>query len=611
MTGLAQEPDSPTRATEPGGSAEPPRRVADPERRRAALVDVAVAAGLLLGAVVVNHGLLASPSTRVLSLNVSDQDLFEWYLARGTQAFGRDAGLLSHLVNAPEGINLMCNTSIVLLGMLFAPVTVLFGAPVSFALVMTLNFAATGFAWYLLMSRSLGLHRAAAATGGAVAAFAPGMVSHGNAHPNLTAQWLIPVIVWCVLRLARTGWSDLPPGRWTRRVAGTGLLLAAVICAQLFIGEEVLFLAAVALGLFCVMYAVCAPRRALAALPALATGVIVAAGVATVILAYPLWMQFAGPQHVPNGPFSASYFSGDVAALTTFSPLTLAGNPAGDRLTSGASEYNSFLGLPILLVFSAAAAWLWRRPAVPAIVVTAVVMLSLSWGPQLVVNGTRTVHNGPYQLIASLPVVGSALPSRFALTLIPLIGLVVAMALDRALRSGGELPRFVVPIVLAAALLPMLPVPLPTAERAPVPKFFTEGYWRSCVKPGGTLVPVPPPDSGQPDRMRWASAADAAFAIPEGYFIGPYAEGGNASVGIYSRPTAAILKDVEESGTIPRLSQDDVGRAREDVAYWHTTCLVLGHHGQPHVQELRQTMDALFGPGRDVADVTVWRVTPS
>ena len=47
--------------------------------------------------------------------------------------------------------------------------------------------------------------------------------------------------------------------------------------------------------------------------------------------------------------------------------------------------------------------------------------------------------------------------------------------------------------LVVAALLPIFPTPLPTAERAPVPEFITAGHWRDCVRPGGVLVPVPLP----------------------------------------------------------------------------------------------------------------------
>ena len=97
--------------------------------------------------------------------------------------------------------------------MLLAPVTLAFGAPVTFASLVAGNLAATGIGWYLLFARTLAVHRVGALIGAAFAAFAPGMVSQSNAHLHMTAAWLVPPIVWCVVRLAhQTEVTGGPPG---------------------------------------------------------------------------------------------------------------------------------------------------------------------------------------------------------------------------------------------------------------------------------------------------------------------------------------------------------------------------------------------------------------
>jgi len=160
------------------------------------------------------------------------------------------------------------------------------------------------------------------------------------------------------------------------------------------------------------------------------------------------------------------------------------------------------------------------------------------------------------------------------------------------------------------SLLPIVPKPLPAIDRAPVPRFFTSGHWRTCVKPGGTLVPVPLPTPGIPEPMRWAAAADDAFALPEGFFIAPYAEGGRASVGTYSQPTSDLLHAVERNGQTPELGDEHRAAARRDVAFWRATCFVLAPDVVVNPTQLRSTMEQLFGPGEQVDDVIVWRVRP-
>ncbi len=267
--------------------------VAAPTRWSPRAVDTALCAVLALAAVILAYGLLVHPATRALALNADDQALVEWLLALGTRFWTGDLDLVTHLLNAPDGVNLMSNASMLTLGIVLTPVTLAFGAPVSFAVGVAANLAATAVGWYLLMARTLRLHRAAAAVGAAFCAYAPGMVSQSNAHLHMTSQWLVPVMVWCVVRLAGTRALALPPERWLRRVVGTGLLLALVVIVQLFLGEEVLFLTVATLALLCVAYAVIAPGRAARAVGPLAFGVGVATGVALIVLAHPLWVQFA------------------------------------------------------------------------------------------------------------------------------------------------------------------------------------------------------------------------------------------------------------------------------------------------------------------------------
>ena len=73
------------------------------------------------------------------------------------------------------------------------------------------NLAATAIAWYLLLRRTLGATGSPPASAAAFCGFAPGMVSQTNSHLHMTAQWLVPAMVWCVVRLARA--ADREPAR--------------------------------------------------------------------------------------------------------------------------------------------------------------------------------------------------------------------------------------------------------------------------------------------------------------------------------------------------------------------------------------------------------------
>lgn len=599
--------DQAARSTGPVASAHWPARWLTAATRHRTDLLVCLLFTLLAGWL--THGLWPDPSGRMLALNPEDQALYEWFLAVDSRALLGDFSLLSDRLNAPDGVNLMANTTVIALGVFFAPVTLLIGASTTFALLAALNLAGTAVAWYLLFTRMLGARRLAAALGGWLCGFGPGMISQTNSHLHMTAQWLVPVIIWLVVRLLRAADPARRPdaaGPDRRRMLTSAVGLAVTVTVQVFIGEEVLFLTALVLLVMTITYAAVDRGLARRALPGFAGGLTLAAGLALIALGYPLWFQFAGPQGVTDGMFSPHYFSADLTSWWTISPLSVAGGDEVARLTTGPTEYNAFLGWPLLLVAAACTVWLRRRPLVIAAVVAALVMAALSLGPDVVVAGRRTTVTGPYALLHGLPVVDGALPTRFALAVLPLLGTLLVLAVDRALRGAGR-ARLLVPAAVGAALLPIFPAPLPTTDRPSVPEFVTGGHWRECVRPGGVLVPVPLPTPKEPWPMWWAAAADAGFGTPEGFFIGPYGRQGTAAMGTYKQPTSALLAEVASQGDQPVISAEQRRQAARDVEFWGTSCVALAAD-TPNVKSLRGTLEQLYGPATRIADAWIWRV---
>ena len=101
------------------------------------------------------------------------------------------------------------------------------------------------------------------------------MISQTNSHLHMTAQWLVPVIVWLVVRLLRAvrpgpDPTPRPPSGRPSRMVTSAVGLAAAVTVQVFIGEEVLFLTALTLLVMAVGYAVADRDLARRALPGFA-----------------------------------------------------------------------------------------------------------------------------------------------------------------------------------------------------------------------------------------------------------------------------------------------------------------------------------------------------
>jgi hypothetical protein len=611
-------------APAPDATADPPAEpVPDSGRATGRRWHLAVAVLALGLAFWVTQGLWSDPYSHVLAQNRGDQAFFEWLLGYGVYILGHGADpFFTTLLNAPNGVNLAANTSITVDTVLFSPLTLLAGPQVSFVAILTLNLAGTAFAWYLFLARWLVKSRAAAAVAGLFCGFAPGMISHANGHLNFTSGWVAPLVLWWVLKLRE-------PGRWLRN----GLVLGVLLGIGFSIAAEGLFFTALASAVFVVTWSLSRATRAeaRAAAPTVLAALGVAAVVAGALLAYPLYMHFDGPQTFSGTGFNQRHYVEDVAAYISFSSRSLAAWAGLDSayLASNPTEETSFFGLPLMVLVIGSLVMLWRRAdpgrraTLRALTVVGALFMVLSWGPRLQILENETSIWLPYAALAHLPLFDSALPARFALALIGVIGIVLALAADRLLTeplpSVGTHTAFAA--AFAVALVPLIPQPLLTADRAPEPAFIANGTWKRYVPEGGALTALPIATNAAADGQRWQAYSmgrgGRQFRTPGGYFLGPGPLGkkGTGKVGAPWRHTDWILFRAAVYGYVSPITDQDRQQARRDLAYWDVDAVFLadqlsGANGTLFRAALEITARNLLGPPERVEDVLVWRIRP-
>lgn len=576
-------------------------------RDRHVWFDLAVVATYLLGALYVAARLWRHLDRHVLFTNSTDQLQFEYFLQHAARVVKEGAyPFFTHQMNIPDGVNLMANTSTLGLHIPLVPVTLLFGQEVSFAVMVTFSMLGTAAAWYWLFSRHVVHSRFAAAIAGAFCGFAPGIVSQANGHPNIATQVLVPIILWRGLQLAERG-----------RFVRNGVILGLLIAYQAFINEEILLFTALGAGLFVVVWALHNRTEARRVAGTFFKGVGVAAVTASAILAYPLYVQFFGAQSY-HGLWAGTHLYGaDLRSFISFSGESLAGNWRGAaRLSQNPSEENSFFGWP-LVVLSAVLAFVFRkRVLVRAAVVAGGVLGLLSIGSRLRINGNLTDIPGPYALLEPLPLFDSVITTRLALFLIPVIALLIALWLDAVLTdlkgSREQLlrGRLVGVGLVAIALLPIAPTPLPTKQRPPTPEFFTSGTWRQYVPEDGTVVAVPITSFWYAmEGMQWAADERLEFRLAGGYFLAPdpARPDRRARFGAPRRPMSDLLEKVGTTGEVSPITATDRAKALDDLRYWRASIVVLA----PRANEdaLRRATNQLLGfEPRWIEGVWVWDV---
>jgi hypothetical protein len=547
-----------------------------------------IAAAYLGAALFVTARIWRDVDHRRVEIN-SDHSQFIWFLRHAVRVVTEGVDPFStHLINAPESVNLMANTAALGLTVPMVPVTLLFGPEVSFVLLLMLGLAGTAFGWYRVFSRLLVQSRLAAAVGGGFCGFAPGMISHANGHINWTAQFLVPFIVLATLRL-RT-WKD-------------GLPLGLLVAYQAFINEEVLLYTALALAVFLGAYARLTRTRIRPAL----SGLAVAATITAVLLAYPLYRQFFGGQTYRGLPEGVAHFRADLASYPAFSRLSFGGMSTSSRLAWNISEENTFFGWPLLLLVIGMIIWLWYRPLVKAMAVTAGVFFVLSLGANLMIGRRGTGIPLPWAALEKVPLLGHVLVVRFALVIIPIIGALLALTVSLIRTIPDVRVRRLAIAGLIAVLLPILPVSIPVRTPGTTPAFITSGAWRAWVPSGMSIVAVPVPSEEFPQAMEWQRSADD-FRLAGGYFLGPGGENGRARFGAPPRPTATLIRDIYGGDEVPVVTARMQSDLRADVAYWHAAALVLPD-GTRRAPELTKLLNRLAGPSWHVRDVMVWDVT--
>jgi hypothetical protein len=610
------QPSKPTRppelivapaAGQPAETAVEPEADHRPRRPLTASAPWLVAGCYLLGALYLTWRLWADPTGRMQTGDYHDVNQMAWYLRYAATAVqhGRLPALVTSALGAPQGVNLMWNTPLLLPGVLLTPVTLLAGPQVSLDLVLTLGLAgsAASLLWVL---RRWGASLTAAAVGGAVYGFSPAVVNSGIGHYNFVFAVLPPLIVHTVLRIL-TGRGG---------AATNGLWLGWLVAAQVFIGTELLTDTALTCLVLMVVMAVSRPRAAIHRVRGVAAGLGTAAGVVLLMCDYPFWVQLFGPlaQHpAPAGSWNGNLgFFVDAAGNLLFH--TSASAAVGARYPLSLAEYLSYLGWPLIIVLAAAAVWFWRDFRVRTAAVTCAVAELLSQGGGNLPIGSHHLPGWllPFHYLQRLPVISELLPDRFAILADGMAAAVLAFSIDRA-RSAMPLVRErnarVIPVAVAVlAVLPLIPLPYQTTSVSPVPAGYQAAFAWLRLAPDAPVLVVPVPDEAhdQAKAMRWQADTGEPGELIGGYFFTPAPA--NRQPVFYDTagdivPADGILYQLWTGQPVGPLAMSQV---RAQMAYWRPAAIVaVTRPGSP----LAVFLTALLGRrAHHFGAVLAWRL---
>lgn len=526
-----------------------------PARGRAAPWQVLVVAIVALGlSLALFHRAWPRPFSTLIG-GAGDADEYTWFLAWVPFALGHGLNPLgSTYVNAPHGVNLMWNTSVLLPSLLMSPVTVIFGTAFSYNILVTvapvLN-ASVGYVAFRRWARPW-----PAAAGAFAFAFSPYMASQSGGH---LAQVLIASAPAALILLDRL--LVVQAGRPWR----DGILLGLLAWAQLLTGEEVLAMEALTAAVGIVVLAAMARREVRSRSRYAARGAAVAGAVFLALSAPFLAYQFFGPNQVQNAHQARSYAT-DLLNFFVPTGTTELAPAAALRASSHfrGSEHSAYLGIP-LLVFVVLAVVLARRRKVTWVALAAGAGAAvLSLGATLHVGGHVVGLWLPGRVLAHLPLWRNLLPGRFASMVSLAVGLLVALGLDELDRRPRptRLPGWA---LLAAGLAGILPTFHFSNSAAPIlTGFYTGWVCPPAHHPPVTLV-VPADDEVD---LRWQAQANFCFAMPT-------ATGMTGTSRASHRQTGLLFELGNPSFTLPPLTAAVRAEAAREIRQAGITAIIV------------------------------------
>ena len=297
----------------------------------------------------------------------------------------------------PDGVNLMWNTSLPLPAALMGPVTATIGLPVTVTTLYTLALALS--AWFASIAfRRYVRSYPAALLGGLVYGFSPAMIAQSSSHLHLTLGAVLPPLLLLLL-------DDILV-RQRRNPLQTGAALGALAAVQLLIGEELLAFTGIAAAVLLVALLVLFPRRVPARSAHALLGLGAAAVVFAALAAWPLAVQLLGPQRIVGDIQESSRNGNDLYSFVVPTRVMAVTPPAAlevsGRFIGRVGELNGYLGLPLAgVVLFTVVRW-WRSGVVRVAFLTGLVVLVLSMGERLHVNGEILGVDLPWRAMKSL-----------------------------------------------------------------------------------------------------------------------------------------------------------------------------------------------------------------
>ena len=532
-----------------------------------------------------------------------------WALAHGHNPFFSNA-----IYAGQGGVNMLINASWIAFGIVFAPLTWLFGPVATFNVVVTLAPVVSGWCFFLAV-RKFTRFVPGQIVAAALYGFSPIIVT-SDPVGHFFQIWLIypPLALLCLYDLFVTE-------RHRPVLLGLGLGLLTVV--QFFTSTEVLAISALLGVIGMAVSAIVASRPAWDRRRHILLGLIPAAGIAVLCLAYPAWFALYGPRHIvgaawPNTPASGVAISDLVfAGAYTHQPSALLEfggyfGPAGPNPTFVGVAVMAFLAVSAIVWFKSRLAWVFVAIGIS------------SW---LFSLGTADAWT-PWRVFEHAPLISQIIPKRFGAITVFAVALLLALSADgwwslavrryrrreqqlraphtgRSLRIAGAF----LSIITAATLIPVAATySFPyLITKDPIPHWFLK---LAPHLPLGTVVlAYPYPGGIVSQAMGWQAVDGLQFRIVGGFAIVPGGDGQHSAAVSPVGGAIGILTALSLNVNVqplPSATPSDVRLVRSSLRHWGVQVVAVTNQGRNPVYAAGYLTAVLGRPPRLQRGTLVW-----
>lgn len=455
----------------------------------------------------------------------ADPTSYMWFLAWWPHALLHGINpFVTNTLFAPGKTNLGAVDVVPGAAILASPITLLFGPLVSYnVLALAAPVLAAFFAF--LLCRYVSKSTVGGLVGGYIYGFSPYMLGHMQGHLDLVMIFPIPAAVLLTLKLI--------DGRISRRafVPLMALALGFLLLSQPELTLTFVLLGACAFAVALILVPSERERISAAIVAVLAAGVL-AAAVTSIFIYYAL----TGP--VSNGFFlgySNTYVADGLGFLVP-TPVVRLGRAwfsvVSASFSGGLPENGVYIGAVLALVLARHVITRWGRAATRILVVMLALVVVLMLGPHMHLAGQPTVPL-PWGGLDHLPLLGRVAPVRMAIYMFLIVGIIVALWLGQTRTGRLGAAKWLVAGAALVTLVPNLGSGLWSA-RFDNPSLFTTAAYRSVIRPGSIVLPLPFAMWGA--SMLWQAETGFSFRMADGYVGALLPSGYARDLGVLSSP---------------------------------------------------------------------------